>query len=1171
MVREPANLSPPYEPSESLSSAYAPRPTGYRPRYQRATNYDFPYKQAGLDELSFANGVSQNEDFNSIIQKLSMTARVVSALSLQNGLSDGSIPVDDVIAELLNIESADLKGLEAFDKKKVDDFVDNIYGVQLDENSKILDEGFRDVFMIRKIWTEIGGEKGLDGLPDDATYKELESLKKLDTTPLASLPLDRLITQLSTFSSLNEQAIGTLKSELSNILNSIDKLAASSDFPKYIAILDRLKPIGPFAQMVDLYNTLPEFIVPNKKNEIDSALLNFKNLKAVPSNSDSDSSSKTMRSVITSRLFHHSMTRLHSAGFVNGFEDLRCLKDDVKDDWLLNQINPSIDMKGFGKFDQLEEPMKEMDKKWIKMSTENAYNVVNRLAGVHTLLNSQTTAEVTESHLKTEIEAVGQRTKIRIVQDISTKQSRISERAGILNNKLTSLSLINSMANQMKESINGLSKKTSPENARRILQFLQGLKSQLTIVASGPAFKDVDMDTSQPVYIIDIKSNPSTKACIDTFKQMQEMGSEFDEVAQAAMASIEVRELIKAGDVTKTMTEVTLALSDSSGSLASIRKVLDTWKADRNGGDKQQAEQLKDLPKLSRSFGEGVNALVMAKKASEKEADFNLLIKNGFEVEPGVKTLSNPTFFEGFKAKWGDFDATASGIITMLARIDGWMSKVKAGENQKLSDFAPIFTGLEKIDDVDLLTDARLSAISLFGPVKAPPELKDVLPEFKKSLLELSKLDLKFSRFQSSVNQMPDTLKQLSAVLGSNSLQSSTTVPQGMVGKDGSDSESLWKMVWQIGGGTVFVLLICCVAFYAFVFCKRKDEKFENWWRKMTCGCFGKKKENTKEVYPAEPDPPVAPETPVVTPPFVQPFPQIVSLKLAHVPSRPVDYHRLEIRPPALPVWPKPEPDGEVDAVGKDAESAGVAGSNEVAVDAGGAVEDDDGEDAGEAVGAGGAEIVGSGGNARGRGNGRGRGAVRGRDAVRRPGNGRRPGNARGAGGAAGNVRGRGNARGAGGAAGNVRGRGNARGAGGAAGNVRGRGNARGAGGAAGNVRGRGNARGAGNAGNARGAGGAAGNVQAAGAAVGAAAAGNAEGAGGQGRSRSSSASRARRESDAMRTTEPPVDYSYANQTPDRHEPPSVTATENPQDTLDEIKTEFSDKGPKKRSSSAPP
>ena len=58
----------------------------------------------------------------------------------------------------------------------------------------------------------------------------------------------------------------------------------------------------------------------------------------------------------------------------------------------------------------------------------------------------------------------------------------------------------------------------------------------------------------------------------------------------------------------------------------------------------------------------------------------------------------------------------------------------------------------------------------------------------------------------------------------------------------------------------MFVLLICCVAFYAFVFCKRKDEKFENWWRKMTCGCCEKKNKNTEEVYPA------APETPVVPP-----------------------------------------------------------------------------------------------------------------------------------------------------------------------------------------------------------------------------------------------------------------------------------------------------------------
>ncbi|KAF1750336.1 hypothetical protein GCK72_016885 [Caenorhabditis remanei] len=770
----------------SISSAYTPRHIGNRPRYQRATNYDSPYKQAGLDELSFAKGVSQNEDFNSIIQKLSATARVVSALSLQKGLSDGSIPVDDVIAELLNIESADLKGLEAFDKKKVDDFVNNIYGVKLDENSKILDEGFRDVFMIRKIWTEIGGAKGLDGLPDDATYKELESLKKLDPTPLVSLPLDRLITQISSFSTLNDAAIETLKSELSSILNSIDKLAESSDLKKYIAILDRLKPIGSFAQMADLYRNLNSFMVVYKKVEIDSALLNFKNLKVIFSSFESDSSTKTMSSIITSRLFHHSLTRLHSAGFVNKFMDLRYLKDDVKDQWLLNQIDPSIDIKGLGHLDQLEGPIKELDEKWMKISTQNAYNTVRRLAGAHALLNSETSAELTRSHLETEMEMIEKRRTYRRVAEVSMKQNLILERAGTLNKKLATLSLIGSMAIQIKEPISCLSKNSSFDDVRRILQFMQGLKFQLSIVTSAPAFKDVDLETSQPVYIIDIKTNPSTKPCIGEFKQMQELGSDFDEVAQAAMAVIEVRELIKAGDVTKTMKEVTLALSDSSASLASIRKILDTWKADGTGGDKNLARNLKDLPQLSKSFGEGVNALVMAKRTMDKETEFRTFVESGQSVRTVLtrNTALIPEIKLKFAKRWGDFDGTVSEIISIITLVNGWIGQTNVAQNSILSDYSPIFSKIPKFNDVDLDIDNFMAAVGIFDKISVNPKWNEDALLFKKSLLELSKLDLKFSRFQSSLNQMPTTLLKLSEKLRNPNTTDETNTEELMVDKD---------------------------------------------------------------------------------------------------------------------------------------------------------------------------------------------------------------------------------------------------------------------------------------------------------------------------------------------------------------------------------------------------
>ncbi|EFO83393.1 hypothetical protein CRE_02978 [Caenorhabditis remanei] len=824
-----ASVGNQYFHSQYLSGPYSGLPYGYN-----------------LSDLSFANGISvpQNQGVDSIIQKLSATARVVSALSLQNGLSDGSIPVDDVIAEFLNIGSADLKGLETFDKKKVDDFVDTINGVALDKDANLLEEGLKYFYRIRMIWKDIGGSNGLNKLPDAATYKELDDVKKLDITPLTSLSLDPSITQLSNFSTLSDNDIGSLKSALSKTLSAIFKIGTSIDYSKFIGILDRLKPLRSLTEIVGFYNGKHEFrkafLV---KAEVDKTVSNLAKLKPLTSTSESDSYVNSMNSIITSRLYHNSMVRRYTAGFMNGFKDLEMLSKDVKDQWLLTQINPSIDIKGVESLVQLKSPMADLEKKWSEVSTENVYSSVKRLAYARSLLNSQTTNVMTKDNLEIMLESIQNCKKANKEDGVTDKLKLISTNVEVLNRKLSTLNSICSSAkkNQMEQSINSLSKKTSPDNVRSILQFFQGLKSQINIVTSGPAFKDINMMSSDTSFVTDFLSNGYTKPYVESFDALQKLGVEFEEVAQAAMASIEIREIKNDANLLKNVKSVTTSLSESSGHLAALRKLVASLKGDEKGG---KNEQLKDLPKLSKSFGEAVNALVLAKKTSEQDAELKLFAKNGIAIESGAETANNPPFFEKFKKQWGDFDETTSEIISTQIRSGEWISKMKVAESPKLLDFATIFTGLETINDVDLKSNSRLSAIALFGTIPPVPELKDVLPEFKKSLLTLSKLDLKFSRFHSSVNQMPDTLKQLSVVLGS-SPSGATTVPPAMVAKDESDSDMIMAMI--VGGGVFGFCIICVIAVYIVLFCKRNDKKWKIWWDRMTCGCF-KKNTNNKTV-----------------------------------------------------------------------------------------------------------------------------------------------------------------------------------------------------------------------------------------------------------------------------------------------------------------------------------
>ncbi|EFP08370.1 hypothetical protein CRE_16158 [Caenorhabditis remanei] len=94
-----------------------------------ATSLLFVLTNAVGTDLSFASkGIERNPD---IVNKLAVTARVITAITLQNGLANGKIPVENVISELLNIGPGELKNVESFGNKNLDKFLNDLKSVQL--------------------------------------------------------------------------------------------------------------------------------------------------------------------------------------------------------------------------------------------------------------------------------------------------------------------------------------------------------------------------------------------------------------------------------------------------------------------------------------------------------------------------------------------------------------------------------------------------------------------------------------------------------------------------------------------------------------------------------------------------------------------------------------------------------------------------------------------------------------------------------------------------------------------------------------------------------------------------------------------------------------------------------------------------------------------------------
>ncbi|UMM21146.1 hypothetical protein L5515_002952 [Caenorhabditis briggsae] len=168
----------------------------------------------------------------------------------------------------------------------------------------------------------------------------------------------------------------------------------------------------------------------------------------------------------------------------------------------------------------------------------------------------------------------------------------------------------------------------------------------------------------------------------------------------------------------------------------------------------------------------------------------------------------SPIFERKFKEYFGDFDKTKQRIEDLLDSIHDWLSQVAASQDNSFLDFSSTFSKCPKLEELDLMTDRRLMAIEKIGTIVATPNLQTDAAAFKKSLLDLSKLDLQFSRFQKSLEMMPLTIQRLAKNLAKN-VQDPTTLSPPMKAvtaqqmlrlSTGSSNNSTSTVIAVVGG-----------------------------------------------------------------------------------------------------------------------------------------------------------------------------------------------------------------------------------------------------------------------------------------------------------------------------------------------------------------------------------
>ncbi|EFP08349.1 hypothetical protein CRE_16160 [Caenorhabditis remanei] len=749
--------------------------------------------------LSFVNAVSQNKNPSIVIDKLATTARIITAISLENGLSDGSIPVDNVIAELLNIGSEDMKSLLNFNQTRVSDFLDKLEKVRLSDDSLKIEVGIANAYDAGKKWKEI---KDLDKLPTKEAYKKLDDIKNIDLSKLKGIDFSK-VTSAVQKAKMENADITILKTFLEETHNKVKNFKLA----EVLGVLEQLKPLEEVYEVFTILRDLPNLDIKAVKNGITN---NFDSITGIVSSLDL-LAFEVLNKLIQSRVSPHSIDRPYTTGFINGFNDVKKLSGDISNEWIQSNLpNISNRFTDVIRLAELNPEMDKLDNKWREVSTRNIFNSLRQVTDLNKMISSIKEVPLEDGMGKTFGTAEGCQQKL--IGDVVTELKSIIDIEKPARKKLSSLQKIQKGFVALEPIIKVLSSQTSAEKLAKLKKFVLELEKDLTEVTDGTPINTLKFQTTYPWTFLNFQGNGDIGNYKTQLTCFNNMGAELENVATIAKSIAKIKEIREDVEVLRNVRKALDAISQSVGSLVAIRKTLNSIKANDGG----EMKKFRGLTDYSKPFGEAVTALVMADVASKKTPEFESFERDGNVIEGQVDMENDEEFKKAFKQNWGDFGKTTDEIKKMLDGIQDWIKKIEVSENATFHDLGAPFSFAPNFIDVDLMGERRIDAIESFEKIvkaTATSEQKKLLGKFKESLSELSKMDLKFTRFQKWVDSMKATIGKVVEVLDKvkNEMEEVHFMPEFDIKRNKYNPTTLYVFLGLHGFGLpwLFWVLMC--------------------------------------------------------------------------------------------------------------------------------------------------------------------------------------------------------------------------------------------------------------------------------------------------------------------------------------------------------------------------
>ncbi|CAB07557.1 uncharacterized protein CELE_C06C6.7 [Caenorhabditis elegans] len=705
----------------------------------------------------FARAVSDNEDPATLFKKLPAVARLVTAIAIINGFSDGSIPADPVIAELLNIDTASLKQLEKFNKTSVDKFIESVSSAAMDSSNETLtvEQAMLDVFKIMTIWERIGK------LENISTTYSLASLKPVESWSISEFKNFNLMNTLGLIDKIvkaESSPIPELKKQLAVLASAVTNLPPATTMKPFIVTLEKWALIDSFVDIMLLHNSHFDVLL------FTSPSFNAHTVQYIPFATDPDIS--VMKDVVVS-LFS-CINRTVTAGFANGISDIEKLSSDSKDRWIDGILKPSVPLSNINILSKFAVEMKKLNYLWNPVSTETHYHMMRQVFDLQKHRGIRLTQNAIDSISNT------LETKCLIAdmdKSFLENMKQSAKHVKLLLRKVQALeSIRNAFTSKVINDFNKLSTQTKSSDVSSIRTVLRSLSQSFKLIQNS---KSLQKHVTGAQTLNEVYAEPHTQPLVTRLECLMKEIKNTDKIASILRSVKILRKLKSDRKLVEKFKEVSSAVSKSLPLLVSLRKIAEEYKKDNSSG-MTDLKKLKPLQGLSKPFGDAVGALVSITKVSRSELE--TFVRNGESTQKIADIYGTPEQQRQFESQWGNFEATTQQIEMFLSDASIWEKSIAIKKNLNLSAYGQMFKDLTILNSIDVKLEPRLAATEGFDNITTNQRVTQIVAEFRASLMELSKLDLDFSRYKSAFNSMKEVLRSVEAGFKGEKLELSISV-----------------------------------------------------------------------------------------------------------------------------------------------------------------------------------------------------------------------------------------------------------------------------------------------------------------------------------------------------------------------------------------------------------